>query len=223
MKFTCDADEGTTDNTATIDETGASDSASVRVNCYDLAVTRNAATSLTRTWSWTIEKVGDQTALTRSTGQTFVVNYDVMVDASSTDSKYAVSGGITISNPAPIAATITSVSDIVSPTIAAMVDCGVGFPYSLAPNGVLNCTYTAALPDASSRTSTATATLQNYNYDKDGIATASGTTDFSGTANVAFGSATINKVDECIEVTDDKYGDLSEVCASGSPFSYTFE
>jgi hypothetical protein len=54
--FTCPDDAGENDNTATIVETGQSDSQSVSVHCYDLTVTKTAGTSLGRVWSWTIDK-----------------------------------------------------------------------------------------------------------------------------------------------------------------------
>jgi hypothetical protein len=112
---------------------------------------------------------------------------------------------------------LNSVSDVVSPDIAATVDCDVSFPYSLAAGGRLTCTYSASLPDASSRTNTATATLQNYDYDYEMNATPGGTTDFSGTAAVDFSTATINHVDECIDVSDTYAGSLGEVCYSNVP------
>jgi hypothetical protein len=105
--FTCDADEGTHNNTATIRETGQSDSASVTVNCYALGVSKTAQTAFKRTWSWTIDKSADQSELTLAVGQSFLVNYAVTVSASSADSDFAVSGGIAVNNPAPIAATLT--------------------------------------------------------------------------------------------------------------------
>jgi hypothetical protein len=220
--FTCDADEGTHDNTATIRETGQSDDASVDVNCYALEVTKDADTSFTRTYGWTIDKSADQTALTLSTGQQFLVNYSIKVDATYTDSEWAASGGIDVHNPAPIVATLNSLSDLVSPDIAATVDCGVTFPYSLAAGGMLECTYSASLLDDASRTNTATVTLQNYSYDKDGNGTASGTTDFSGTADVDFSSATMNEMDECIDVSDTYAGSLGEVCVGDAPKTFTY-
>ena len=60
-----------------------------------------------------------------------------------------------------------------------------GLAFAFAAGATLNCTYSAALPDAASRTNTATATLQNFSYDDQKNATKSGTTDFSGTANMA--------------------------------------
>lgn len=220
--FTCDGDEGTHDNTATIVETGQSDDASVTVNCHALTVTKDASTSLTRTWDWTIVKLGDQTSLLLSEGQLFTVNYEVTVDATSADSAWAVSGNIAVNNPAPIDAELTSVSDIVSPNIAADVTCGVTFPYTLVAGGTLNCTYTADLPDATDRTNTAAATLQNYDYDSEGVGTASGTTDFNGTANVSFANATVTEVDECIDVSDTNVGVLGTVCSGDAPATFTY-
>ena len=176
--FTCDTDAGTHNNTATIRQTGQSDSASVTVNCYALQVTKDASTSFKRTYHWSIDKSADQSSLTLALNQSFLVNYSVVVNTTgSTDSDWAVSGNIAVYNPAPIAATLNNVSDVVSGSIGATVNCGVSFPYTLAAGGTLTCTYTASLPDASSRTNTATATLQN---------SPSGTTDFSGSAAVDF-------------------------------------
>lgn len=220
--FACDGDEGTHNNTATIRETGQSDSASVAVSCYALGVSKTAQTAFKRTWSWTIDKSADQSALTLAVGQPFLVNYAVTVNASSADSDFAVGGDITVNNPAPIAATLNAVSDVVSGGINASVDCGVTFPYTLAAGGTLNCTYSASLPDATDRTNTATATLQNYDYNYDDTSTAAGTTDFSGTAAVAFANATITKIHECIEVSDTFGGALGTVCAGDAPKAFTY-
>jgi hypothetical protein len=220
--FTCAADEGQHNNTATIVETQQSDSASVTVNCHELTVTKDATTSFQRTWTWTIEKTGDQTALKLSVGQSFLVNYTVVVNATEQDSAYAVSGNIAVNNPAPIPATLTSVADVISGFGAATVDCGVTFPYELAALGTLNCTYSASLPDATDRTNTAAATLQNHNYASDGTSTPSGTTDFTGSAAVKFSSSPSTEEDECITVSDDKYGDLGTVCANQLPKTFTY-
>lgn len=184
--------------------------------CYDfeLAVSKTAETSFTRSYDWTIEKVGDQTALTLSEGQVFTVNYDVTVNAAKVDSDWSVEGDITIHNPDPtLTATITGVTDVVSSGLAATVDCGVTFPYNLAPGGTLECTYgPLGLPDGTPRTNTATVTTTGK---VDG-----GT----GTADVAFGDPT-TVVDECIDVTDDKKGTLGTVCVDELPktFEYTMD
>ena len=225
--FACDADEGQHDNTATIVETGDSASASVDVNCYALGVSKDADTSFTRTYHWTIDKSSTAPdALTLNPGESYVYPYDVTVDLTGhTDSDFAASGNIHVHNPAPIDATINSVTDVISGGITADVDCGSAtFPYTLAAGDTLDCTYSADLPDDTTRTNTATATLQNYDYDKDGVGTASGTTDFTGTASVDFSGATKTKVDECIDVTDTLQGFLGTVCVGDAlpkTFHYT--
>ena len=221
--FACDGDEGKHDNTATIRETGQSDGASVTVNCYALQVTKDAQTSLKRTYDWTIDKSADQEKVILSIGQQFLVNYSVTVNVGGyTDSDWAVSGDIAVHNPAPIDATINAVSDLVSGVGPADVDCGVTFPYTLLAGGTLNCTYSADLPDAASRTNTAAATLQNYSYDKDGNGTPGGTTDFTGSAAVSFSNPTIAEVDECIDVSDSLQGVLGTVCIGDAPKTFTY-
>jgi hypothetical protein len=209
--FACGEDAGTHDNTATIDQTRKTASASVVVNCYELSVTKDAKTTLTRTWAWTIEKSADQSSLTLALGQTFIVNYTVTVPApTSSDSDWAVTGTITITNPAPMDATLISVTDLVSPDIAADVTC----PSLTVPaNGSLTCTYSADLPDASARTNSATAILQN---------SPSGTTDFSGTANVSFETATVTNTDDCITISDSYAGDLGQMCVGSAPQTFTY-
>lgn len=218
--FACDGDEGTHDNSASIRETGQSDNASVDVNCYALTVTKDADPELTRTWTWTIDKSADQTNLLLSQGQLFQVNYEVMVNATSADSEWTVKGDIWIGNPHPSHdATLTDVSDIVSPDIAASVVC----PSLAVPSGgSLHCTYSADLPDDSTRTNTATATLQNYAYNSEGVGTPSGTTDFSGSTSVDFSNATISEIDECIDVSDTNVGFLGTVCAGDAPRTFSY-
>lgn len=228
--FSCDTDEGQHDNVATItgDDSGAeldSDDASVLVNCYALSVSKDAATTYTRTltYDWTVNKIAGPIDQTVGIGESAFVTYDVTVDAavlSDELSGFSVSGSIVVSNPAPMDASLTSVSDIVSPDIAATVDC----PSLTVPaGGDLVCTYSAALPDASDRTNTATATLQNYDYASDGSATASGTTDSSGTANVAFGDPSMTEtIDECADVSDTLAGFLGSLCIGDAPFTFEY-
>jgi hypothetical protein len=227
--FTCDGDAGTHNNTATIRETGQSDSASVTVNCYALQVTKDAATSFTRTYQWGIDKSADWSSLTLALNQSYVVNYSVVVGLDTVkyppngyvDSDWAVNGTITVKNPAPIDATINSVTDVLP---GATVNCGVGvtFPYDLPAGGTLTCSYSADLPDASSGTNTATATLQNYNYDYQMNATVDGTTDFSGSKNFDFSSATMTEKDKCIDVSDTYAGSLGPVCVGDAPKTFTY-
>lgn len=202
----------THDNTATIRETGLSDKATVTVNCYDPVVTKGASTSLTRTYNWTIDKSADQSSLKLSVNQSFLVNYTVKVDATYTDSDWAVSGKIEVYNSSPMAAMINSVTDELDSVGAIAVDCDVSFPYELPGGETLVCTYSSSLPDTTSRTNTATAKQQTYSYDPDGNATPSGDYDYTGSVNVNFTAPTINQVDECIDVDDSFAGSLVTVC-----------
>jgi hypothetical protein len=205
--FSCDSDAGTHNNTATITETGQNDSASVTVACYDISVSKDAATSLTRTYSWTIDKSADQTEVTIDSSTSATVNYSIVVDATYVDSAWGVAGSITVTNNHPSrVAEITAVTDVVSPAIAASVNCGETFPFDIAANGgTLICSYSTSLPDAAIRTNTATATLQLYDFDSLEVGTKSGTDDYTGQASVDFSTATITHIDEEITVTDD-YG-----------------
>lgn len=214
--FDCNRDDGTFDNTATIRETGQHDSASVTVTCYDLSVIKTADTSLTRTYSWGIVKTADQSSLTLALNQSYTVNYTVSVGATHLDSNYAVSGTITVHNPAPMAATINGVADTISGVGAITPVCPVTFPYSLAGGGDLICSYSSALPDATARTNIGTATLQNYAYDSDGSSIANGTTDFTGSADVDFSSATVTEVDKTVTIDDSLYGPLGTVTYNGT-------
>jgi hypothetical protein len=233
-KYGCDADEGSHTNVATIFETGESADATVKVNCYELEVSKDATTSFAREWSWTIDKEADQTNLTLTADETYLVNYKVTVkvlDGWPKDGNFAVSGNITVKNPAPIDATINSVSDLMSDVGPIAVDCGVVYPFTLVAGAELNCTYSSGLPNANPHINTATATRQNYNYVLDGPVTPNGTTDISGIANVTFGLTPTVKVDECIAVSDDltagfsdpiKHTDLGTVCAADSPKSFKY-
>lgn len=198
--FACGGEQGSHDNIATIVETGQWSSATVRVDCYRPEVTKNAETSFRRTFDWSLEKAADQTHLTLSEGQQFLVNYTLTLGAAPVDSDWAVQGEIRVGNPNPVrAAQLTSVQDVVSPGLGASVSCP---SLSVPPGGLLVCTYNGALPDASSRTNTATATLQNFAVAADGTASPLGTTDFAGNAPVVFGDPT-EVIDECIDLSDD--------------------
>ena len=122
---------------------------------YGLQLSKTAETSLKRTWTWDIEKVGDQTDLTLSVGQQFLVNYQVDVDATSQDSDWKVSGDIVAYNDnAAEAITINGIGDLLA---GATVNCPVTFPYNLAAEATLTCTYEASVGSATDGINTATA------------------------------------------------------------------
>lgn len=217
--FTCDDDEGTHDNTATIVETEQTASASVEVSCYDLEVTKDANTAATKTFVWDIEKTSDTTELELQATETFDVEYEVTVSVIDTIlSDFAVSGDITVTNNHPSRdADLTDVVDVVD-GVSADVNC----PSLTVPaGGSLVCSYSADLPDDDTVTNTATATQQLYDFDSDEIPTADGTQDYSGDATVDFSGATLTLVDECIDVSDTLAGAQGEVCADSDTFTET--
>jgi hypothetical protein len=211
--FSCDQDVGVHLNTAMIQETGQSDMASVNVMCYAPEVTKNATTSFNRTYTWTINKTVNSTSLILYPGDpdSADVEYNVTVNATYLDSDWKVEGNITIHNPATIDANITSISDIVSPDIDATITDAPSFPVIIPAGGHLIVNYTADLPNATFQINTANATLQNYAYHYEDDPVESGTTDFTGSAAVDFTGATIEEIDESIDVNDTLAGSLGTV------------
>jgi hypothetical protein len=173
--------------------------------CYDyeLAVSKTADASLDRAHSWSIAKAVDQSSLLLSAGQVYMMGYAVQVTMTgSTDSGWAASGTITVHNPSPFPASVTGVTDLIDGTIAVAVDCPVSFPYQLAAHQSLSCSYETALPDDAGRTNVASAT------------TAGGWVGpGSGSAAIDFATATVNGIDECVDVEDTLAGPLGTVCA----------
>ena len=174
-------------------------------------VTMDANPALKRTHTWTIEKSVSQSSLTLKAGETATVTYSVKVSsAAPVDSDWSVSGTMEMSEDPDI--TIGSVVfDILpAPAIPATHACmPVTFPVNLGIEG-LKCTYSAALPDASARTA----------HMRANISAPVGTRH----ANVpfTFASATVNEVDECVDVTDSMAGALGTVCAADSPKTFTY-
>jgi len=223
MPFVCDDHAGENENVVTIVETGQTAAATVTVNCYALTVAKTAVTEFTRTFGWEVLKTSDSTHLILPAGFPWDVAYTVTVDtAGYADGDAKLSGVITIDNPAPMAAKLLGVADMVSPDIAMTVTCPVEFPVTIDAGGTLECTYAGDLPDVTERSNTASVTLQNVSIDAAGAATETGTTDFTGAAAVTFGDPA-NLLDACAVVTDDRYGELGTAClADGLPKAFTY-
>jgi len=184
-------------NTATLawDKTSAQSTADESITCYALKVTKDATTGSIKTCTWDLDKSVNIDSWKLYRGDSGIFKFTLTPTVKCEDSERKVTGNINVYNPATIAAPIKSVSDLISPDIAVTPVCGVSFPYSLAAGDTLKCTYSADLPDETSRTNTATATLQN---------TPSGTTDFSGDAKVEFG-APASIIHECVYLKDIDY------------------
>jgi hypothetical protein len=204
VKYTTTATCGesqTIKNTAVVTEddskSTSSDPASANIDCQHLTVTKTATPSFTRTWTWNVVKTSQDSALTIDLGQTFLEPYAVKYTASSSDSKFNVSGTITVTSPADAPTRTVDVSDVYAATNAS-VDCngataGTGLPASLAGGGTLNCTYSVDLGAATNGNNVATAALSN---------SPSGTTNFvSDPVAVTFDKPT-SEIDESINVAD---------------------
>jgi hypothetical protein len=179
-------------NTATITETGQNDDASVTVNCYIPIVSKDASTTYTRTWEWTITKTVDPAEHHIFAGDDATSTYTVSVDKTGyTDSDWMVEGTITVNNPNPSSDMTVSLVDIVSADIAAALDCGGTL--TVPAGSSATCDYSAELPNAESRVNTATVTLNSF--------------DFNASADVVFGEPT-TIVDAEINVDDTYSGTL---------------
>ncbi|HLP79743.1 MAG TPA: hypothetical protein VK158_03865 [Acidobacteriota bacterium] len=214
--FTCDEDAGEHPNVASMTTSFGeiSDSESVLVNCYGLEVSKDVETSFTRTYDWTITKAVSDNQVDLLEGESQTVDYDVTVSSEYTDSNWKAVGTISVYNPAPIAAEVSSVSDVVSNDIVADVDCGEEFPIVIPAGETLVCDYEVSLPDATDRINTATAETAND---------VEGTTSYSGMADVSFESAIMTEVDEMATVDDSVQGILGDVAQSETPkvFEYS--
>src|SRR4029078_4603398 len=76
----------------------------------------------------------------------------------STDSAWAVSGTISIHNLTPFLATLGAVADPMESGFGGTLDCGVTFPYVMALDETLTCSYPIPLPNGDNRTNTANVT-----------------------------------------------------------------
>ncbi|HET7419202.1 MAG TPA: hypothetical protein VFL27_02345, partial [Candidatus Dormibacteraeota bacterium] len=211
-------------NTATFttSTTGGTGSAGQSVTlCVgaDLQVSKTAATSFTRTFTWGIAKSVDKT-LVKQSGTTATFNYTVSVthDAG-TDSNWAVSGDIQVTNPNDWEDIVATVSDSIDNNGTCIVPgggVGIVVPRGGAVSFHYTCSYTAA-PTLASGTNTATA-----HWDK--VAAFTPDASSSGTAGYAFGDPT-TIVDGSVSVTDTLGGALGTVAytdPSPTSFKYSF-
>ncbi len=168
-----------------------------------LEVTKTCVPSYKRTWDWSIDKecvaVGNPPLpLNLSSGQTYPIDVAIKVcEKGHTDSDFAVSGKITVTNPCSDTAVIEGISDIVSGDIAATVtECDGSpavFPYTLAAGQSHEWCYSATLPDKSTRTNTATVTTAATSPVDGGRAAC--TVDFTDVPPA-------DEIDECVTVSD---------------------
>jgi len=215
------------ENTATITQTGANDSVTVQ-DCQgaDLVVTKTATPSYDLKYAWTINKtvVGDSSKMVDA-GQPATFSYNITVSHDTgTQSNWKVSGKITVSNPNDWEDIVADVSDsLPGGTCSVTGGNDVNVPASGSVELDYSCTFGS---NPGSGTNTATAA-----WDAAAAHTPNGSA--SGDAGFNFANATVNAIDECVTVKDDKGTPantsddvtLGTVCVVGDPnpkvFSYS--
>jgi hypothetical protein len=171
---------GFADNTATITWTGGSDSDSAHTDytCYIWDVSKTANGSYQDRYGWQITKTVDPESQTGYPGETLEWEWTITWSSYFIEEiNHAVSGVITVDNPADQALTV-DVSDELSGSFAATVTCNDGdggTDLTIAANSSGTCDYSAA-PSEQLAQNTATATRNdvsvsdtvNVNWTKSG-------------------------------------------------------
>ncbi|MDX1744807.1 MAG: hypothetical protein R3324_02620, partial [Halobacteriales archaeon] len=115
--FTCDGDEGTQTNTATVtpndDDAPSSDDASVEVSCYDVTAAKDVDIDLMTTYTWTVDKSVTPNSWDMFDGDDGTSEYTIEVTRSVDSEVYTASGDVTVTNNHPSAAATVTVEDCV--------------------------------------------------------------------------------------------------------------
>lgn len=177
----------------------------------ELAVSKDARTSFTRTYLWTLEKTVDNPGpIFLYPGDYAEVEYEVVAGLDNpafVDSDWEVEGTITIENLGAADVLLASVTDVISPgDIAVPVNCEKSIVPAL---GSVTCTYgPVRLPDGSDRTNTVTV----HDYAEE----------WTATADVDFAQAAIKEIDEEADVDDSNWGYLGRVRYDETPHVFDY-
>ncbi len=119
--------------------------------CYDYELSASVTAQGTASGgaTWEITKSVAAAEQSKFAGEKAAFDYTVAVHktAGGSGSGYSVASAVKIANPTPLAATITSVKDVLRPgDVDVKLDCGVQYPYSLPAGKDLTCTADTALP-----------------------------------------------------------------------------
>lgn len=185
-------------------------------SAFGWTVNMTAQPSLTRTYHWTIEKSVGTPTVTLKAGETATVEYSVTVSTTGfTDSNWAVAGDVSFSSDPTI--TIGGLSVFATPpgvtvpqTPGTVTGCTPSpFPITLVSG--LVCEYEIGLPNANPGDAHAIADVDVPPGGRHVM------------APFDFSTATVNQVDECVNVTDTMAGNLGTVCVGDSPKTFTYE
>lgn len=202
--------------------------------CYDLEleVSKTAETSLTRTWEWEVTKSVDPDEHHLFVGDSDESEYTIVVDkVGSTDSDWAVTGEITLTNPDGSNATmeITSIVDVISDFGGTVtVDCngedaGDGLPLSIAEGDSATCTYSAEADEADEENpfgDTNTVTV-DYEIDEEAQDAVAATADVIWDEEDPDGP-TVTEVNPSVDVIDDFNDEGDVTIATGVTDDTTF-
>lgn len=126
--------------TANSETVTQSDDCTTRV--WELGVSKSATTTYTRTFTWEITKTVAPAQVDLFDGQTAPVTYTVLLTKSApSDGGFVEAGFIVISNPAPIAATVSRVTDTLPGATNMVVSCPSGVPFALGAYQQVTCSY----------------------------------------------------------------------------------
>lgn len=171
-----------------------------------LSVDKTAVTDWDRDWDWSISKSGNDTEVgpfADNQAEGGLVQYTVELTATKTDT-YSLGGTITISNPFGVAATIESITDVLTTGTATLGgDCaGLVFPATLAAGATLNCTWSVASPNG-------TETQNAVTVATSGVVA-------GGSDSVAISYSLDSETDECVTLADDLFPASlpAQVCAN---------
>ncbi|MFC0876151.1 hypothetical protein ACE01N_06135 [Saccharicrinis sp. FJH2] len=129
------------DNTATIAETGQSDDATVNVTYYFPVVEQTTVTSFNRDSEWDLTVTSDPEVNQFPSDQTDVT-YTIKADKNYTDSKFQVTGTVSVTNPSEKEPMIMIVSDIFNGSEVEFNEIAPGDTVVLQPGETIDLTYT---------------------------------------------------------------------------------
>jgi hypothetical protein len=162
------------------DSVAYNDSTSCATNVWALNVTKSASTTYVRDWHWSLTKTANpNTTITIVRGSSTNIGYAVVATPTAVDSGFTISGSVTVHNPAPIAATLSSLVDTLSDSTPVALQCGGSAPFTIDGGADLVCSYSIARGGPAGGSNTATATLANNT---------GGSTTFDASVNYAFGN-----------------------------------
>lgn len=193
-------------NTATIEETKQSASKDVTV-CVgsDLTVSKDATPTFTRSYAWSISKSVDQTVVKLESGNA-TFNYTVSASETGfTDSAWAVSGTITVTNPNDWEAITVDLTDAFANATCTVTN---GTSVVVPASSSVQRSYSCSVSSGDAFTNTATAT-----WDKAAAFTPGNTATGTKAGSFTTPTSTVNRT---VHVTDSFAGALGSLTATDS-------